>query len=101
MDGLAAEESTILPLVLEHVWKQNVVLFASNLEHVQRGALFCLYPNHLQLGRRLAELTEKHDASGLAPLRDVRIAVNLHTASHLGLDLSDERSTFDLVLPAN
>lgn len=99
MDGYAAEESTVLPLVLEQAWQQQVVLFASNLGHVQRGALFCLFPDHRRLGSRLGEMSGTQHAVGLAPLQDVRFAVNRRTASHLRIEIGRE-SAIDLVFPA-
>lgn len=100
LDSIAAEEGTIVPLVLEQAWNRDVVLFASSLGHVQRGALFCLYPDNQRLGQRLAAMASEPNAAGLVPLRDARLAVNLRTASHLGLDISGQRRSFDLVFPS-
>ena len=56
LEALTAEESTILPLVLKESWCRNLPVFSSSVLHVKQGAMFGLYPNHLQLGRDLAAL---------------------------------------------
>ncbi len=105
-DSTTVEESTILPVVLQEAWNRNLLFFSSSVVHVKRGALFALYPNNQGLGRSLASSALKQlSAEGqpmksVAPLRDVLIAVNVRTASHLGLNLSDTRQKFDLVFPA-
>lgn len=105
-DPTTVEESAVLPLVLKQSWDRNIALFSSSLAHARRGALFSLYPDNLELGRRLALSALGHLGSGAAPprgvvaLREVMAALNIRTASHLGieLDLQQQRS-FDLILP--
>jgi ABC-type uncharacterized transport system substrate-binding protein len=94
-DPTAVEESTILPLVLQESWNQNIAVFSSNFGHVRRGVLFSLYPDNEALGRRLASLAEgilnsdaESEKPGMMPLRDVRSAVNARTAKHLGINLA-------------
>jgi putative ABC transport system substrate-binding protein len=48
----------ILPLLLERSWEQNLVLFSSKPAHAKRGALFSMFPNHLELGKQLAVMIE-------------------------------------------
>jgi len=103
-DPTTVDESTILPLVLKESWNRNVAVFSSSYLHVKKGALFVLYPNNVDLGRNLASSAVKilsGDARrGIAPLRDVHTAVNLRTASHIGLALSSEQQrSFDSVFP--
>ena len=99
------EERSILPLVLQESWNQGMVVFSSNLSHVQRGVLFSLYPDNVALGKSLAGLALGILASGdngkrgMMPLRDVQIAVNLRTAKHLGLNLGHQQQSFDMVFP--
>ncbi|GIX22586.1 MAG: hypothetical protein KatS3mg121_1369 [Gammaproteobacteria bacterium] len=101
-----AAESTLLAELLKAAWRQNFVLFSSVPSHVQRGALFALYPDYRAMGRRLGRLArEALEAQGgvkpvgVQPLSDVLVAVNLRSADHLGLDLARRRESFDLVFP--
>lgn len=103
LDSTTVEESVILPLVLKASWERNMTVFSSSLLHVRKGALFALYPNNLELGRGLAHTALRILAGepkrGIAPLRAVETAVNLRTASHLGLNLSYQQRIADLVFP--
>ena len=101
-DSTTVEESAVLPLVLQEAWNRNMAVFSSSLSHVKRGVLFSLYPDNMGLGRNLAQvaLSNADGASGLVPLKDVLVAVNLRTASHLGLNLGNKpQQNFDLVFP--
>jgi putative ABC transport system substrate-binding protein len=103
-DTTTVDENTILPLVLKESWNRNVPVFSSSFLHVKKGALFALYPNNLNLGRtlaRVAEATEDdHAEGGIRPLRDVLVAVNLRTASHLGLNIGyQQQRSFDFIFP--
>jgi len=91
-DPTTVEENSILPLVLQDSWNQNVAVISSNFGHVRRGVLFALYPDNEALGKRLAGLAEdilnsraKTEFTGLMTLLDVQSAVNLRTAKHLGI----------------
>lgn len=104
-DTTTVEEGSVLPLVLQESWNRSLAVFSSSFGHVRRGVLFALYPDNVGLGKSLAGLalgilaSGNHGGQGMAPLRDVRIAVNLRTAQHLGLDLSRQQHGFDLVFP--
>lgn len=92
IDPTTVDESTILPIVLREAWNRNVALFSSSFLHVKRGALFALYPNNIELGKNLAGLASALLAGeapprGVTPLRDVHAALNLRTASHIGLTI--------------
>ena len=95
----------MLPLVLREAWNQSLPLFSSSVAHVKRGALFSLYPDNMELGRALAStaLTPSGTANtptrGLHPLKDVLMAVNTRTASHLGINLTASPQRFHLVFP--
>jgi putative ABC transport system substrate-binding protein len=104
-DSTTVDETTVLPLVLKESWNRGVPIFSSSLVHVKKGALFALYPNNLELGRGLAAvalnlLTGDTPKRGIGPLREVHTAVNLRTASHLGLSISEQQQRgFDFVYP--
>ena len=96
------DEQTILPLVLRQSWQRDIPVFSSTYAHVKKGVLFVLYPNNRAMGKSLAAMALRPaDArKGLALLRDVSVAVNLRTASHLGLNISSEQQrSFEAVFP--
>jgi putative ABC transport system substrate-binding protein len=103
-DSTTVEDSTVLPMVLQESWSRNLAVFSSNFGHVKRGVLFSLYPNNVELGRHLAGsaldflASGENEASGMFPLREVLMAVNLRTAKHLGLNASRPQS-FDMAFP--
>lgn len=89
-DSTTVEDSSVMPLVLQESWGRNLAVFSSSFAHVKRGVLFSLYPDNVELGRRLAGsaqtiLASGEGGSGLHPLREVLMAVNLRTAKHLGI----------------
>lgn len=103
-DSTTVEERSILPLVLQESWDQNIAVFSSNASHVRRGILFSLYPDNVALGKSLAGLAQDmlnsgdSGTRGMLPLRDVQSAVNLRTAKHLGLN-SVSQQGFDTTFP--
>jgi len=102
-DSTTVDEATVLPFVLQESWNRGVAVFSSSVAHVKRGALFALYPNNRELGKSLAvsaaAQSASHPSRGMLPLKEVHVAVNLRTASHLGLQLGSRQQTFDLVFP--
>lgn len=104
-DPTTVDDATLLPLVLKQAWSRGVPVFSSSLPHVRKGVLFALYPDNRELGRALAAKafalhTGEPPVPGLVPLQGVRMAVNLRTASHLGLSLDyQQQRRFDLVFP--
>ena len=91
-DATTVDESTILPLVLREAWDRSVPVFSSSFLHIKKGALFALYPNNLDLGRALGALalglaSGETARRGVTPLREVHLALNTRTASHLGIDV--------------
>lgn len=102
-DSTTVEESTILPLVLRESWNSGVPLFSSNVLHVKKGALFAMAPNNVELGRTLASsalglIAGDGRRRNLVPLRELQSAINVRTASHMGLNLR-QQSSFDFVYP--
>lgn len=104
-DTTTVEDTAILPLVLRESWERALPVFSSNVAHVRRGALFSLYPDNLELGRNLGGSALGHLSGngsvrpGIVPLREVLAAINVRTATHLGLGLGRQPQGFDLVLP--
>jgi putative ABC transport system substrate-binding protein len=116
-DTTTVEDSAVLPLVLRESWERNLTVFSSSLAHVKRGALFALYPNNHDMGRALAtamlaQLAQSGAGGasavagvagpnnrGMQPLRDLLLAVNTRTASHLGLNLGASSLRFSMSFP--
>ncbi|MCB1886581.1 MAG: hypothetical protein KDH20_03140 [Rhodocyclaceae bacterium] len=103
-DALVVDRDVILPYVLQQAWDRSLVLFSSTLGHVQRGALFALYPDNRRMGERLASsalsLTERRGGvARVEPLRELLAAVNVRTAGHLGLALDDRLGDYALTFP--
>lgn len=104
-DGTTVDENTILPLVLKESWNRNVPVFSSSFLHVKKGALFALYPNNMEMGRTLASsalaaMSGEVRRRGVLPLREVLVAVNLRTASHIGLNIGyQQQRSFDSIFP--
>lgn len=96
-DSTTVEESSVLPLVLQESWAHNLTVFSSSFGHVRRGVLFSLYPNNVELGHHLADSalglisSGENNSSGMRPLREVLMAVNLRTAKHLGINASKQQ----------
>jgi putative ABC transport system substrate-binding protein len=107
-DPVAVDNKITLPLLLRGAWNNNVLLFSSNPAHVKRGALFALFPDNKSMGMSLARMAESYlgdDAAEMRntviPLRDLEAAINVRTADHIGLTLSNEdRKEYALIFPA-
>ena len=103
-DSTTVEDSTVMPMVLQESWGRNLAVFSSSFGHVKRGVLFSLYPNNVELGRHLAGSAldflsgSENESTGMIPLREVLMAINLRTAKHLGLNSSRPQS-FDIAFP--
>ncbi|MFA6972585.1 MAG: ABC transporter substrate binding protein [Gallionella sp.] len=103
-DSTTVEDGSVLPLVLQESWARNLAVFSSSFGHVRRGVLFSLYPNNIELGRHLAGsalgflASGTNEASGMLPLREVLMAINLRTARHLEINTSRQQS-FDMAFP--
>ena len=103
-DSTTVEDSTVLPLVLQESWSRNLAVFSSSFGHVKRGVLFSLYPNNVEMGRHLAGsalnylASGENESTGMIPLREVLMAINLRTAKHLGLNTNHSQG-FDMAFP--
>jgi len=104
-DSATVDENTVLPYVLQESWTRGVPIFSNNFAHVKKGALFALYPNNLELGRDLAAMAlgamgPDADRRGFSLLQAVNVAVNLRTASHVGISIaSQQQRSFNSVFP--
>jgi putative ABC transport system substrate-binding protein len=96
------EENAVLPLVLQESWAHSLAVFSSSFGHVKRGTLFSMYPDNTELGRSLAvsalDMLAGGGDTGMTPLREAQIAINLRTAKHLGVD-ADRIQGVDLTFP--
>jgi len=107
-DPVAIDNKITLPLLLRGAWNKSVLLFSSNPTYVKRGALFAMFPDNKLMGMSLARLAESFfgdDAASMsnsiAPLKDLQAAINVRTADHIGLTLSNgERKGYALIFPA-
>ncbi|MFH2134084.1 MAG: ABC transporter substrate binding protein [Pseudomonadota bacterium] len=102
-DSTTVEDSSVMPMLLQESWSRNLTMFSSSFSHVRRGVLFSLYPDNVDLGRSLAGsalslMANGGNGSGLMPLREVLMAINLRTARHLGVNTSRLQS-FDMAFP--
>jgi len=105
-DSRIIGSNAILPMILKESWNKKLTVFSSNPSDVPRGILFSFYADNKVLGKNLAKLAlSKLDATQksstfISPLPGALSAVNLRTASHLGLHISfEEQRKFGLVFP--
>jgi putative ABC transport system substrate-binding protein len=96
-DSSTIDDELILPLILREAWDRKLVVFSSNLAHAKKGVLFALYPDNRGWGRELADLAYGAGAASIFPLKTLRSAINLRTASHLGVEVA--ASKFDAAFP--
>ncbi|MES2899586.1 MAG: ABC transporter substrate binding protein [Pseudomonadota bacterium] len=104
-DTTTVEEGTLLPLILKESWNNGLPIFSSNALHARKGALFAMSPNNVELGRSLASsalglMSGELRRKGVQPLRELHSAINLRTASHMGLTIGHQQQrTFDFIYP--
>ncbi len=104
-DSTTVDEGTILPIVLRESWNRNIPIISSSPVHVKKGILFSLLPNYLDLGHNLANsalsiLAGDATKRGMVPLRNVQTALNVRTASHIGLNIgSQQQRNFNYIYP--
>lgn len=105
LDNVVPDEA-LLPLLLAAAWEKQLVIFSNNPSHVKKGALFSLYPDHRALGVKLAEMAlalhaDKGKKPVVLPLAELKVAINLRTASHLGLVYTArQQQQFSLIYPS-
>jgi putative ABC transport system substrate-binding protein len=104
-DSKTIDDGPVLSDILRKAWSHEITVFSSNPAHVPRGALFSLYPSNRELGVHLGQMVQelikgRSITNGVHALTDVRIAVNIRTAEHLGYTYSgSQRRDFGLVFP--
>lgn len=104
LDNISANNDVVLPVLLQEAWDKDLVIFSNKPSHVQRGALFSMYPNNFGLGQELSKLLnqqlEQQGGPQVKPLNKLRLAVNLRTAAHLGLNFNrSQQEKFALTFP--
>lgn len=104
LDPITANESVIVPSILEKAWENKMVIFSSKPTHAKRGALFSALPDNEVLGQQLAQLINtfnyKKRPSTVNALNSIKLAVNLRTAAHLGYNYQPTAvSGFALTFP--
>lgn len=104
LDPITANDKIVVPTILKKAWENKMVVFSSKPTHAKRGALFSALPNNEMLGKQLTKLVNSFDykkrPSTVDPLNEIKLAVNLRTAAHLGYKYnSKEKSEFSLTFP--
>lgn len=99
------DEKVELPMLLEAAWKRRLVVFSSKPAHAKRGALFSLFPDNEALGGKLVKMVnEMYKSStnpGVRPTTEVKLVVNIRTASHLGFEYTTkQKGQFYLTFPS-
>ncbi|EWH10827.1 hypothetical protein DS2_06036 [Catenovulum agarivorans DS-2] len=93
LDTVTANDQVVLPYLLEASWMRKFVLFSSKPTHAKRGALFALFPDNYQLGKRLILMAEntlnKNHIYKVEPMDKFQVAVNLRAAAHLGVQYDE------------
>ena len=104
-DQSVVDDKVIVPYLLSEAWKKNVVVISNSLAHVDRGMLFALYPDNVRLGEKLVSISNqiasgRYQGPKVQALDELKYAINVRTAKHLGLELDQARlKRYDLVFP--
>jgi hypothetical protein len=65
-------------------WEKNIKLFSTNMWHLENGALIVFYPNAIELGEQIGQMSgEKQPAYETA--RGIDAGLNRRSAQHLGV----------------
>ncbi len=94
----------LLPVLLREAWEKQLALFSNNPLDVSKGALFALYPDYPAMGRQLAERARKQlgktPPPGPEASEQLNGALNIRTASHLGIvPSSQQQQSFQQIYP--
>ncbi|MCU4675148.1 hypothetical protein N7931_05825 [Catenovulum sp. 2E275] len=103
LDPITANDKIIVPIILEKAWSHKVVVFSSKPNHARRGALFAAVPDNKFIGMELVNLLNQLDVQQkpiVKPMKVIKLAVNLRTAAHLGLNYSNkQKANFAFTFP--
>jgi putative ABC transport system substrate-binding protein len=105
-DSTSMDNRTLLSFVLEKSWSHHVAVFSSSPAHVNKGVLFAMYPDSMQLGISLGavaleELNGGAKIKSMVPAEDLKTAFNKRTAEHLGVRFtSEDLRNYDVVFPS-
>ena len=103
-DSTLTGDTSVLSYLLQEAWRRHLLIFSTSPAHVRRGALFSVYADKEGLGRDLGRLAlrviDRGAKPGLRPTREVNSAINLRTASHLGLAIPyQQQRRYNLMFP--
>ncbi len=98
-------DKLILPKLLKAAWDKKIVVFSNNPLHAKKGVLFALFPDNKSMGSDLAKIAIKQIGVKLQPqvlpARNLKLAVNKRTASHLGFSYSkNQQRKFNIIFPS-
>jgi len=105
VDKVCSHDKYILPMVLESSWEKEIAVFSSKPSHAKRGTLFSIYPDNQGLGKMLVELVQEviikpKKSNNVVMLDELLLAVNVRTASHLGIKYTaEQQALFKLTFP--
>lgn len=95
---------TVMPMLLKTAWEKNIVVFSNNPSHTKLGVLFSLYPDNNTMGDQIVDYALsvlENGAQGVVPANQLKSAINIRTARHLGIAIKeDELAHFDRVYPS-
>ena len=95
IDRYSAETDSVVPMIIEQAWEKRFVVFSSRPELVRRGVLFSFMPDNEVTGIELVKMVESLRSKTMLPMVKttsvVSLAVNLRTASHLGLEYTQKQ----------
>lgn len=99
-DPLSSDSRVILPMVLSSAWDRKIPVISNKAGHVERGALLALYPDHFEIGVRLANMLIQEISDKFVPFSEALNAANTRTADHLELKWSRKtKRSISLVFP--
>jgi len=98
-------DKAIMPRLLKSAWDKNFVVFSNKPLHARKGVLFALYPDHKKMGFSLGKMAigriSVTSPPVLLPAKNLKIAVNKRTASHLGLHIfKGKAKSFNIIFPS-
>lgn len=104
VDKYSSEKKNVVPMIIRKAWEKRFVVFSSRPEFVRRGVLFSFMPDHEVTGSELVKMVQSIYSKTLTPqvktTSVVNLAVNLRTASHLGLEYTPkQKGRFLLTFP--